>query len=609
MCGIVGYVGSKSALPILIDGLRCLEYRGYDSAGVVVLNGEGVGWEKSPGKIRNLVERLRKKPLPGTTGIGHTRWATHGHPNEPNAHPHFSCDGRISLVHNGIIENFVELKKQLRGHRFSSDTDSEVMAHLIEKFYKSQKGKHPLRAVTRAMAKIRGSFGVVVIFSDFPDLLIAARRNSPLVLGVGKGENFVASDISALLKHTKRVIPLEEGEIAKIDSSGIHVMGPDRKEIRKKPIRITWGVEATAKGGHRHFMMKEICEQHQTLAAELGGRVDAALGEVRYERLGISLSQVKKFNRVVIAACGTAWHSGLVARSAIEEHARLPVEVGLASELRYGHTPLDRNTLMLAISQSGETADTLAAVRMAKDAGSKVLALTNIRGSSLSREADGVIFMRAGLEVGVAATKTYTSQLINVLLFAIYLGRKRGTLSRDAARPLLRDALKLPVRVQKLIQDDARVKRCAKKFQRGYDFMFIGRGYNLATAYEGALKMKEISYLHAEGYGAGEMKHGPLALVDRRMTVVGVAPDGRVTEKMISNMQEIKARRGGLIAVVTKGRKLPLADVLFEIPPSREMFSPILAVIPLQLLAYHTAVGLNKDVDQPRNLAKSVTVE
>jgi glucosamine--fructose-6-phosphate aminotransferase (isomerizing) len=609
MCGIVGYVGPKRALPILIDGLRCLEYRGYDSAGVVVLNGEGVGWEKSPGKIQNLVDRLRTKSLPGTIGIGHTRWATHGHPNEPNAHPHFSCDRRISLVHNGIIENFTELKKELRGHKFSSDTDTEVMVHLIEKYYKAEKGQHPLRAVSRAMEKIQGSFGVVVLFSDFPDLLIAARRNSPLVLGVGKGENFVASDIAALLKHTKKVIPLEEGEIAKIDPSGIKVMGPDHKKIRKTPIRINWGVEATAKGGYPHFMLKEINEQHQTLAAELGGRVDAPRGEVRYEKLGLTLAQIKKFDRVVVAACGTAWHSGLVAKCAIEENAGIPVEVAMASELRYGHSPLDRRTLMLAISQSGETADTLAAVRVAKEAGSKVLALTNIRGSSLSREADGTIFMRAGLEVGVAATKTYTSQLINVLLFSLYLGRKRGKLSRETARGLLKEAMHLPVHAEKLIGADRKIRKCARKFKRGSDFMFIGRGYNLATAFEGALKMKEISYLHAEGYGAGEMKHGPLALVDRRMTVVGIAPEGRVTEKMISNMQEIKARRGNLIAVVTKGRKLPLADVLIEIPPCPEMFSPILGVIPLQLLAYHTAVGLNKDVDQPRNLAKSVTVE
>lgn len=609
MCGIVGYVGQRGALPILLDGLHRLEYRGYDSAGVVLQNGTGLEWRKSAGKLEKLVECLRRRPISGSVGIGHTRWATHGYPNRPNAHPHFSCDRRIGLVHNGIIENFTQLKQGLRGHQFTSDTDTEVAVHLVERFYRGKAKGEPFRAVAMALKMIQGSFGFVVVFADHPGLLIAARRNSPLILGLGEGENFVASDISALIRHTNRVIPLEEGEIARIDADGIQVFDEEERRRRRTPTKITWGPDAVAKGGYRHYMHKEILEQHQTVANELSGRIDEARGEVRFERLGLSRSALKNTRRIVVAACGTAWHSGLVAKSAIEQYAGIPVDVGFASELRYGHTPFNRETLMLAISQSGETADTLAALRAARSAGAKVIAITNIRGSSVAREADGVIYMRAGLEIGVAATKTYTSQLLSVLLFALYLGRLRRTLSREECRGLLSDALTLPAKVKEVLETEPKIRRCARRFMRGYDFMYIGRGYNLATAYEGALKMKEISYLHAEGYGAGEMKHGPLALVDRRMTVVGVAPQGRVTEKMISNMQEIKARKGGLIAVVTKGMRLPLADLRFEIPPCAEMFSPVLAVIPLQLLAYHTAVGLNKDVDQPRNLAKSVTVE
>ncbi len=601
MCGIVGYVGPRQALDVLLDGLRRLEYRGYDSSGVVLLNGKGLEVERAPGKLGALAEKLKQRPLTGTTGLGHTRWATHGGVNETNAHPHRSCDGRIAIVHNGIVENYQELRRDLRGHTFSSATDTEVLAHLIEQQYAKSKGKHPLKAVTQALEKVRGSFALGVIFADHPDLLIAARVNCPLVLGIGKGENFLASDLSALLKYTRKIVPLEENEVAKIDPTGIQIFDRKLGKIKRKPMDIAWKAETALKGGYPHFMLKEIFEQQQTIAAEVTGR-DEALDDVKLPR---------DIERIVIVACGTAWHAGLVGKVAFEELARLPVDVATASEMRYGDAPLGPETLTIAISQSGETADTLAAVRMAQEAGSKVLAVTNVKGSTLSREADQVLFMRAGLEVGVAATKTYTSQVMNMLFLAMHLGRKRGALAADRFQELVREARRLPGLVERVLEDTAEIRKCARKFSRGYDFMYIGRRYNLATAFEGALKMKEISYLHAEGYGAGEMKHGPLALVDEKMTCVAIAPRGRVTEKMISNIQEIRARRGRVIAVATKGDKSirSVSDHVFEIPACEEMFSPILAAIPLQLFAYFTATALGRDVDQPRNLAKSVTVE
>jgi len=601
MCGIVGYVGPRPALEVLLDGLRRLEYRGYDSSGVVLLNSKGLEVERAPGKLSALSDRLRSRPLHGSTGLGHTRWATHGGVNESNAHPHRSCDGRIAVVHNGIVENYQELRRELKGHKFTSATDTEVLAHLIEHQYRKQKGQHPLKAVTAALERVRGSFALGVILADHADLLIAARVNCPLVLGVGKGENFLASDLSALLKYTRRIVPLEENEIAKIDPSGIQIFDRRLGKITRRPIDIAWKAETALKGGYPHFMLKEIHEQQQTIAAEVTGR-DRALDGVRLPR---------EIDRIVVVACGTAWHAGLVGKVAIEELARIPVEVGMASELRYGDQPFGPRTLVVAVSQSGETADTLAAVRMAQEAGSRVVAVTNVKGSTLAREADQTLFMRAGLEVGVAATKTYTSQVMNLLFLAAHLGRRRGTLKAARFDAILREARRLPGLVERVLEDDAEIRKCARKFSRGYDFMYIGRRYNLATAYEGALKMKEISYLHAEGYGAGEMKHGPLALVDDRMTCVAIAPAGRVTEKMVSNIQEIRARRGRVISIATKGDRSirSVSDHVFEIPPCDEMFSPVLAALPLQLLAYYTATALGRDVDQPRNLAKSVTVE
>lgn len=601
MCGIVGYTGRREALPILLGGLKRLEYRGYDSSGVVLRYGEELGVERAPGKLAALEAKLKAAPLRGLTGLGHTRWATHGGVNETNAHPHRSCDGRIAVVHNGIVENYAELRRSLKGHAFASETDTEVLVHLIERFYEAGKRRHPLRAVTQALEKVRGSFALGVIYADHPDLLIAARVDCPLVLGVGEGENFLASDVSALLPYTRRILPLEEGEVAKIDSQGVSIFDRKFKRITRRPMEVAWKAETALKGGYRHFMLKEIHEQQQTVAAEIQGRGEA-LDDVRLPR---------EISRVVVAACGTAWHAGLVAKAAIEELARLPVEVGFASELRYGDSPFGRDVLTLAISQSGETADTLAALRLARAAGSPTMAITNVRGSTLSREADQVLFMRAGLEVGVAATKTYTSQVLCALLTALHLGRRRGALPGSRFEALLRELRKLPGQVERVLEGEAAVRKCARKFSRGYDYMYIGRRYNLATAYEGALKMKEISYLHAEGYGAGEMKHGPLALVDRNLTCVAIAPQGRTMEKMVSNIQEIRARGGRVISVATAGDRVlrGVSDHVIEIPACEEMFSPILAAIPLQLLAYHTAAALGRDVDQPRNLAKSVTVE
>ncbi len=600
MCGIVGYVGHRPALGILLGGLRRLEYRGYDSSGVVLLNGKGLEVEKAPGKLSALEERLKSHPLSGRIGLGHTRWATHGGVTERNAHPHLSCDRKIAVVHNGIIENYAELRQGLRRHTFSSGTDTEVLAHLIEACYRKL-GGHPLRAVTMALERVRGSFALGVVNADYPDLLVAARVNCPLVIGLGEGENFLASDIAALLPHTRRVVPLEEGETAKIDPSGVSIFGPGFARVKRRPLEIAWKADKALKGGYRHFMLKEIHEQAQTVAAEVQGR-DGGLDDVRLPG---------NLQRVVVAACGTAWHAGLVAKTAIEELAKLPVEAGLASELRYGDTPFDRRTLTVALSQSGETADTLAALRLAREAGSPTLAITNVRGSTLAREADQVLFMRAGLEVGVAATKTYTSQVMNALFLALHLGRARGTLPRARFLELLKGFRRLPGQVERVLERTTEIEKVARKHARGYDFMYIGRRYNLATAYEGALKMKEISYLHAEGYGAGEMKHGPLALVDGRLACIAVAPRGRVTEKMVSNIQEIRARGGRVIAVATAGDRLvaSVADRVLEIPACEEMFSPVLAVVPLQLLAYHAAVSLGRDVDRPRNLAKSVTVE
>jgi len=600
MCGIVGYVGKRQALGILLDGLQRLEYRGYDSAGIVVQNGHGLTSEKAPGKVVALRARIGDRPFRGESGLGHTRWATHGGVTRANAHPHFSCDGKIAVVHNGIVENYAELRRGLQHHRFSSVTDTEVIPHLIEERYEKL-GGDLLRSVMLTLKKIRGSLAIGVMTAHRPGLLVAARVNCPMVIGLGEGENFLASDISALLPHTRRVVPLEEGEIAEIDGTGIQLFDGDLKPRNREAVDVGWKRDRILKGGYPDFMLKEIHEQSETMALEVQGRAE----ELR------ELSIPRRIKRVTIVGCGTAWHAGLVGKTALEDLAHLPVEVGVGSELRYGDHPFDSETLTISLSQSGETADTLGAVRVARKAGSPVLAITNTKGSTLAREADQVLFMRAGLEVGVAATKTYTSQVMNMILLSMEVARRRKTLSLGRYEDLLRGARRIPFQMKGILRRSAEIQGWARELSRGRTFMYLGRHYNLATAYEGALKMKEIAYLHSEGYGAGEMKHGPLALVDRKLACIAIAPLGRVTEKMVSNIQEVRARNGEVYSIATKGQRLigPVSDHLFEIPACPEIFSPLLAVLPLQLLAYFVAAELGRDVDQPRNLAKSVTVE
>jgi glucosamine--fructose-6-phosphate aminotransferase (isomerizing) len=601
MCGIVGYVGGRDTVSVLLDSLKRLEYRGYDSAGIVVINGKGLLHQKATGNISALEAVLEGSGMKGRTGLGHTRWATHGGVTRENAHPHFSCDSRIAVVHNGIVENYAELRESLsERHSFRSGTDTEVIPHLIEEAYPDC-GKDPLRAIRRAMDRMRGSFALAVVFADHPDVIYVTRVNCPIVLGMGEGESFLASDIAALLPYTRRVIPLEEGEMARLEPSGVSVLDSDFKAKPRIPLEIPWSLEMTSKGAFAHFMLKEIHEQKHTLASELIGRA---------EDLG-GLALPNGIERIVITACGTAWHAGLVGKLAIEELARVPVDVWLASELRYADYPFGKHTLTVAISQSGETADTLASVRLARESGSPVLAVTNARGSTLEREADQVVHMRCGPERGVAATKTYTSQVLNMILIAMHLSRKRGSLSGEREDRLRKELDLLSTWVTEILDNTTSLERCAREIAQDCSFIYIGRRYNLPTALEGALKMKEISYLHAEGYGAGEMKHGPLALVDSRMVCVAVAPAGRVTDKMISNIQEIRARKGQVITIGTRGdsKLAALSDHVIGIPLCDELLSPLLAVIPLQLLAYYSAVNLGRNVDQPRNLAKSVTVE
>jgi glutamine---fructose-6-phosphate transaminase (isomerizing) len=601
MCGIVGYVGPRETVDVLLDSLKRLEYRGYDSAGVVVVNGKGLMHEKATGNIAALEDALKGVRMHGRTGLGHTRWATHGGVTRENAHPHFSCDSRIAVVHNGIVENYAELRAELSArHSFRSGTDTEVIPHLIEEAY-PETGGDPLRALRKAMDRMQGSFALAVVFADHPDVIHVARVNCPIVLGAGEGESFVASDIAALLPYTRRVLPLEEGEMARLEPGRITLFDLEFRPKERTPLEIPWSAEMVNKGTFAHFMLKEIHEQKHTLATELLGR----------EQDLDALALPDGIRRVVITACGTAWHSGLVGKLAIEELARLPVDVWLASELRYADYPFSDDTLTIAISQSGETADTLASVRLARSAGSSVLAVTNVRGSTLEREADRVIHMRCGPERGVAATKTYTSQVLNMIQLAMHLGSRRGTVSEERQKQLRGEFDGLPRKVAEILDGSGAIERCAREIGENCSFIYIGRRYNLPTAYEGALKMKEISYLHAEGYGAGEMKHGPLALVDSRMMCVAVAPSGRVTDKVISNIQEIRARHGGIISVATRGdaRLHAVSDYVIEIPACDELLSPVLAVVPLQLLAYHSAVHLRRNVDQPRNLAKSVTVE
>jgi len=609
MCGIVGYIGNHEAVPILIAGLAKLEYRGYDSAGVAVLQGEKIDVRRSVGKLANLQKSLTEKAINGFVGIGHTRWATHGKPSEQNAHPHRS-NGCV-LVHNGIIENYQPLKQQLQkeGYAFQSETDTEVVAHLIDKHL--QHGLDLAEAVRAAAREVRGSYALAVICEKEPERLIAARSGCPLVVGRTKQASYVASDVMAMLSHTRDVIYLEEGDVAVVTQHDVQVTDADGREVSRKTTRVTWDASAAEKSGYPHFMLKEINEQPQTILDTMRGRYSYDTGEADLADIGLTSADLLAVDRIWIVACGTSWHAGLVGKYLLEEMVRTPVQVDIGSEFRYRDPLVGKNDLFITISQSGETADTLAAAREAKEKGARVLSIVNVVGSTLARESDGVLYTHCGPEIGVASTKAFTAQLTALYLLALHLARVRNAMNVADGKAWLDRLVRLPTLVKGILGREAEIVAIAKRYYKKRNFLFLGRGINYPIALEGALKLKEVSYIHAEGYAAGEMKHGPIALIDRDMPVVVLAPRDRLYEKTVSNLMEVKARRAPVIALVAEGeRELGrTADSVFTVPDTHPLMSPILFTIPLQLLAYHIAVLRGADVDQPRNLAKSVTVE
>jgi glucosamine--fructose-6-phosphate aminotransferase (isomerizing) len=620
MCGIVGYVGNKQVVPLIIDGLRKLEYRGYDSAGIAVVSEDhDLEIRRAEGKLRNLEEVIRLSPLDGTYGIGHTRWATHGRPTEENAHPHRDCTGRIVVVHNGIIENYLQLKEQLRktDHQFVTETDTEIIAHLIEEYLKQENDFE--KAVRRAMLDLKGIFALSIINADQPDMIIAVRQGPPVVIGLGDGEFFVASDIPPILQHTRDVFFLGDGEMAIINKEAVRVTDFEANSVQPSIQRITWDPIMAEKGGFKHFMLKEIYEQPRSVRDTMQGRISLDTGNVFLDEMkNIAEADFKRFTSIKIAACGTSWHAGLAGKYMIEQLARVQVDVDYASEFRYRDPVMDENTLLLVITQSGETADTIAALREAREMGAKVLAICNVNGSMITREADGTILTHAGPEIGVASTKAFTSQMVALYLLGIYLGNLRGTLSAEEAKHHAQQLAELPVKLEHLLSDADDIEELSKEFFRSTDFLYLGRGINFPVALEGALKLKEISYIHAEGYPAGEMKHGPNALIDERLPVmfINTREEGNRSselryEKTHSNIVEVKAREGIVISVLTEGDTMSatMSDYVINIPPASDLLAPILSIVPLQLLAYHIAVRRGCDVDQPRNLAKSVTVE
>jgi glucosamine--fructose-6-phosphate aminotransferase (isomerizing) len=613
MCGIIGYTGPRPATPILLESLRRLEYRGYDSAGIAVLDADdgNTAVVKSERKVDALAQVLAAQGMPaGRLGIGHTRWATHGRPTLVNAHPHQDCTGRIHLIHNGIIENYRELRAELlaRGHRFESDTDTEVVPHLIEEMYRGSLAA----AVRQALRRIEGAYALVIFSADEPDLLVGARLNAPLVLGLGVGETFVSSDITALIPYTKRMLLLGEGEVAAARGGEVEVMSLDGTRAEPRTIVVDWDAEQAQKGGFPHFMLKEIHEQPEALRQVLRDRIDPDTGLVTLPGLGLDDAAIARVRNVAVVACGTALFAGTVVREAIEQLARIPVAVEAASEFRYRDPLVDSGTLLVAISQSGETADTIAAVREARRRGAQVVALTNVVGSALNLEADGTILLQAGPEIGVAATKTFLAQMVAGILLAMRLGDSRGTFAVDAHRELAAELMELPDKVGRALLLEPQLAEMAQRYAHLHNAMYIGRGINVATALEGALKLKEVSYVHAEGYAAGELKHGPIALLDPAVPVVAVATRSATLPKTVSNVQEVHARQAPVIALVTEGENpfdSGLARDVVEVPFAPELLSPVINVVPLQLFAYHVAVERGCDVDQPRNLAKSVTVE
>jgi glutamine---fructose-6-phosphate transaminase (isomerizing) len=607
MCGIIGYLGKNEALPILVDGLKRLEYRGYDSSGVAVQDNGEIITVKAVGKIKELDKKIEGLEINGNAGIAHTRWATHGKPSEENAHPHSGCKGDLWLVHNGIIENYIELKKHLeeKGHKFLSETDTEVISHLIEDFYEGDLEK----AFQKTLKLLKGTYGIALMHADHPGKILAARKGSPLVIGLGEGETIIASDVSAIVRYTKQVIYLDDGEIASINGDGFKIFNFDYKEINKEVTEIEWDAEKIEKEGFPHFMLKEIFEQPETIINSTRGRLIASDGKVKLGGLEGVADRLREIDRVVIVACGTAYTAGLVGEYMLEEYAGIPVEVEYASEFRYRKPILGKHTAVLAISQSGETADTLAAIREAKEKGILTLGIINSVGSTIAREVDAGIYNHAGPEISVASTKAFTSQVTVIALLTVFLGRQRQ-MSLVTGKRIIEEILSLPEKI-KIILDKNDLEPIAKEYFQVKNFAFMGRKYNSPLALEGAIKLKELSYIHAEGFPSGEMKHGPIAMIDEDFPSIFIAPRDSVYEKNISNIEEIRSRSGKIITIATEGDEdiKRVSDQVIYIPKTLEMLTPILAVIPLQLFAYHMAILNDRDVDKPRNLAKSVTVE
>lgn len=609
MCGIVGYIGNKNVAEVLINGLRRLEYRGYDSVGIAALNNKLIV-QKQKGKVSELNAILNYDDFKRfSAGIGHTRWATHGEPNDTNAHPHTDCSGEIALVHNGIIENYAAIKKILlqHNHTIKSETDTEVLVHLIEYYHQTM----PLvDAVQKTLTKVEGTYGIVVISKKEPDKLVAARNGSPLIIGVGDGEMIVASDASAIVEYTRNVIYVSDGEIIEITKNGVKTFDLKKQTVEKHTDKIDWDIADIEKQGFAHFMLKEIFEQPETIQNAFRGRILLDEGKTRLDGLRLTEDELNAIRRIIFIACGTSWHAGLIGEYLIEEYARIPVEVEYASEFRYRSPILDKGDLVIVISQSGETADTLAALREAKARGVKVLGITNVVGSTIARESDGGVYIHAGPEIGVASTKAFTSQITVLILLTFYLARRKY-MTADAGREFLQELINAPQHVKQILDKNDEIKKIAQLYKEHRNFLYLGRGIQFPVALEGALKLKEISYIHAEGYPAAEMKHGPIALIDENMPVVFIAVKDEVYQKVISNIQEVKARKGKIIAIATEGDEdiKKYADHVLYVPQTRKIVSPLLTVIPLQLLAYHIAVLRGCNVDQPRNLAKSVTVE
>jgi glucosamine--fructose-6-phosphate aminotransferase (isomerizing) len=609
MCGIIGYIGKEAAVPILIEGLKKLEYRGYDSAGVAVLQNGKCEVRRSVGKLQNLETLLRTESLAGTIGVGHVRWATHGRPSEENAHPHQA--GCVVVVHNGIIENYTVLKKELmaKGRVFRSETDTEVIAHLIDDIAANGKGLEV--AVREAAGRLEGAYAIAVIDDRNPDVVVGARKGSPLVVGLGQGEFFLASDIPAILHRTRDALFLNDDEIAVLSNEGVRITDLSGKELSREITRVMWNPVMAEKGGYRHFMLKEIYEQPRAIMDTIRGRISQETGVIHLEEIGTAYEKLRAVKKIFIVACGTSWHAGLTGKYMIEEMASIPTEVDIASEFRYRGPLVGKDDLFIAITQSGETADTLAAMREAKKKGATVITICNVVGSTASREADGVVYTHAGPEIGVASTKAFTAQLTALYLFGLFFAELRGTLSADEVKKRLADLVHIPLLVERCLEEDPLIEQIAKHYFKASDFLYLGRGPNFPVALEGALKLKEISYIHAEGYPAGEMKHGPIALIDENMPVVVLAGRNGVYEKIIANIEEVKARGGIVIAIMTEGDAEIAKRVTHAIavPATNSLLMPILMSVPLQLLAYHIAVLRGADVDQPRNLAKSVTVE